>query len=110
MKKAIVAFMLAATVGAGVTAWYRQRGGAEATVSTAPVTRGDIVDTVGATGAMQAVTTVLVGRQVSGNIQWLGADFNTIVKRGQVIAQLDPSIFDAQTAGAKRPRRGEDRG
>ena len=37
-----------------------------------------------------------VGSQVSGNIQWLGADFNSIVKKGQVIARLDPSLFDAQ--------------
>ncbi|MGH9200934.1 MAG: efflux RND transporter periplasmic adaptor subunit, partial [Vicinamibacterales bacterium] len=45
---------------------------------------------------LQAVTTVQVGSQVSGNIQWLGADFNSIVKRGQVVARLDPSLFDAQ--------------
>ncbi|MDP2390263.1 MAG: efflux RND transporter periplasmic adaptor subunit, partial [Acidobacteriota bacterium] len=44
----------------------------------------------------QAVKTVQVGSQVSGNIQWLGADFNSIVKQGQVIARLDPSLFDAQ--------------
>lgn len=96
MKKAIVALVLIATAGAGATAWYRQRGGPDIGVTSAPVTRGDIVDAVGATGALQAVTTVLVGSQVSGNIQWLGADFNSIVKRGQVIARLDPSMFDAQ--------------
>ena len=61
-----------------------------------PVTRGDIIDSVGATGTVQAVTTVQVGSQVSGNIEWLGADFNSIVKKGQVIARLDPSLFDAQ--------------
>jgi HlyD family secretion protein len=101
MKKAIVVLLLIAGVGAGVAAWYRQRGGAEVQVATAPVTRGDIVDTVGATGAVQAVTTVLVGSQVSGNIQWLGVDFNSIVRRGQVIARLDPSIFDAQLQQAE---------
>ncbi len=61
-----------------------------------PVTRGDIIDSVGATGTVQAVTTVQVGSQVSGNIEWLGADFNSIVKKGQVVARLDPSLFDAQ--------------
>ncbi len=96
MKKAIVALVLIATAGAVATALYRQRGGPDIGVTSAPVTRGDIVDAVGATGALQAVTTVLVGSQVSGNIQWLGADFNSIVKRGQVIARLDPSMFDAQ--------------
>ena len=65
-------------------------------VNTSPITRGDIVDTVGATGTLQAVTTVQVGSQVSGNISWLGADFNSIVKKGQVIARLDPSLFEAQ--------------
>ncbi|MEZ5292334.1 MAG: efflux RND transporter periplasmic adaptor subunit [Vicinamibacterales bacterium] len=96
MKKAIVALVLIAAAGAVAAAVYRQRGGPEVTATTAPITRGEIIDTVGATGALQAVTTVLVGSQVSGNISWLGADFNSIVKRGQVIARLDPSLFDAQ--------------
>lgn len=96
MKRAIIAVVLLAVVGGGVGAWYSQRNRAEVQVTTAPVNRGDIVDTVGATGTLQAVTTVQVGSQVSGNIQWLGADFNSIVKKGQVIARLDPSLFDAQ--------------
>jgi HlyD family secretion protein len=75
---------------------YTRRNKTEIQVQTAPLTRGDIVDTVGATGTLQAVTTVQVGSQVSGNIQYLGADFNSIVKKGQVIARLDPSLFDAQ--------------
>ncbi|MCC7241308.1 MAG: efflux RND transporter periplasmic adaptor subunit [Acidobacteria bacterium] len=101
MKRLIVALILIATVGAGAAAWYRQRGGPDIEVATSPVSRGDIVDTVGATGALQAVTTVQVGSQVSGNIQWLGADFNAIVKRGQEIARLDPSMFDAQLQQAR---------
>jgi HlyD family secretion protein len=50
---------------------------------------------------LQAVTTVQVGSQVSGNISWLGADFNSIVKKGQVIARLDPSLFQAQVDQSK---------
>ena len=96
MKRVIIAVVLLAVVGGGVGAWYSQRKGPEVQITTAPLTRGDIVDTVGATGTLQAVTTVQVGSQVSGNIQWLGADFNSIVKKGQVIARLDPSLFDAQ--------------
>jgi HlyD family secretion protein len=96
MKRAITVVVLLAVIGAGVGAWYYRRGGTEIQVNTAPLTRGDIVDTVGATGTLQAVTTVQVGSQVSGNISWLGADFNSIVKQGQVIARLDPSLFDAQ--------------
>ena len=49
---------------------------------TATLDRGDIVETVGATGTLQAVTTVQVGSQVSGTIQSLGADFNAAVKKG----------------------------
>ncbi len=96
MKRAIIVVLLLLVVGAGVGAWYTRRGQPEIEVNTVPITRGDIVDTVGATGTLQAVTTVQVGSQVSGNIQWLGADFNSIVKKGQVIARLDPSLFDAQ--------------
>src|SRR5919202_2385408 len=96
MKRAVVVLLIIAGIGAGVGAYYIRHGGAEVQVNTAPITRGDITDTVGATGTLQAVTTVQVGSQVSGNIQWLGADFNSIVKKGQVIARLDPSLFDAQ--------------
>ncbi|HWP41715.1 MAG TPA: efflux RND transporter periplasmic adaptor subunit, partial [Blastocatellia bacterium] len=60
------------------------------------IDRGNIEVTVAATGTVQAVTTVQVGSQVSGTVAWLGADFNTQVKRGQVIAKLDPAIFQAQ--------------
>ncbi len=101
MKRAITVFLFIAAIGAGAGAYYFKRGGTEPQVNSAPVTRGDIVDTVGATGTLQAVTTVQVGSQVSGNISWLGADFNSIVKKGQVIARLDPSLFDAQLQQAK---------
>ena len=60
-------------------------------VTTAPVTSGPINRVIVATGTLQAVTTVDVGSQVSGNIQELDADFNSIVKKGQVIARLDLS-------------------
>ncbi len=96
MKRAITVVVLLAVVGAGAGAWYYRGGGTDIQPITTPLTRGDIVDTVGATGTLQAVTTVQVGSQVSGNISWLGADFNSIVKQGQVIARLDPSLFDAQ--------------
>src|SRR5207247_592933 len=96
MKRAITILLLVAAIGAGAGAYYIRRGGPEIQVNTSPITRGDIVDSVGATGTLQAVTTVQVGSQVSGNIQWLGADFNSIVKKGQVIARLDPSLFEAQ--------------
>jgi len=101
MKRALIGLLIVAAVGAGVGAIYARRGGSEIQITTAPITRGDIVDTVGATGTLQAVTTVQVGSQVSGNISWLGADFNSIVKKGQVIARLDPSMLDAQLQQAR---------
>ena len=70
-------------------------------VSTVTVTEGDIVDTVGATGALEAVTTVQVGSQVSGIIQDLYVDFNSIVRQGDVIMRLDPSLFETQLEQAR---------
>src|SRR5215831_3710278 len=101
MKRAVTALLIVAAIGAGAGAYYYKHNGVEMQVNTSPITRGDVVDTVGATGTLQAVTTVQVGSQVSGNIEWLGADFNSIVKKGQVIAKLDPSLFDAQLQQAR---------
>ena len=101
MKRGLIGLLIVAAVGAGVGAYVVRRGGAEIQVMTAPATRGDVIDAVGATGTLQAVTTVLVGSQVSGNISYLGADFNSIVKKGQVIARVEPSVFDAQLQQAR---------
>jgi len=68
---------------------------------TARVERGNLRNTVTATGALQAVTTVQVGSQASGTISALYADFNSTVKKGQVIAQLDPSTAKAQVEQAR---------
>src|SRR6266480_2549249 len=101
MKRALIVLLIIAAIGAGSGAIYVRRGGTEPTVNSSPVSRGDIIDSVGSTGTLQAVTTVQVGSQVSGNIAWLGADFNSIVKKGQVIAKLDPSLLDAQVQQAR---------
>src|SRR5207247_5220554 len=81
MKRVIVILFIIAAIGAGAGAYYMRQGKSEPTVNTSPITRGDVIDTVGATGTLQAVTTVQVGSQVSGNISELGADFNSIVKK-----------------------------
>ncbi len=70
-------------------------------INTVAVTEGDIVDSVGATGALEAVTTVQVGSQVSGIIQELHVDFNSIVREGDVIMRLDPSLFETQLEQAR---------
>jgi HlyD family secretion protein len=68
---------------------------------TARIEKGNLRNTVTATGALQAVTTVQVGSQASGTIAALYADFNSVVKKGQVVAQLDPSVAKAQVAQAR---------
>lgn len=68
---------------------------------TEPVERGPIRNVVNATGTVQAVITVQVGSQVSGQIQALYADFNSVVKRGQLLAKIDPRNFEAQLENAK---------
>src|SRR5215208_3329539 len=68
---------------------------------TARIDRGNLRNTVTATGALQAVTTVQVGSQASGTISALYADFNSVVKKGQVVAQLDPSTAKAQVDQAR---------
>lgn len=68
---------------------------------TEKVQRGDIQDVVQATGTINAVTTVQVGSQVSGTIQTLYADFNSHVKKGEVIARIDPSLFQGALLQAK---------
>jgi len=68
----------------------------ESTYKTARVERGTIISSVSATGNLSAVTTVQVGTQVSGMIKGLYVDFNSPVKKGQAIAQIDPALFEAQ--------------
>src|SRR5205085_7137304 len=72
------------------------RGKNDQQYQTAKVDRGNVVETVTATGTLSAVTTVQVGSQVSGVIARLYADFNSHVKRGQLLAELDPTPFQAQ--------------
>jgi HlyD family secretion protein len=93
MKKFLVIVIVLAAVSVGVGAYYVRRTPTAPEVRTAKVTRGDIVDVVSATGTLEAVTTVQVGTQVGGTIQELYADFNSIVKKGQVIARLDPTLL-----------------
>jgi HlyD family secretion protein len=75
--------------------------GTAAQYVTAKVEQGDIRDVVQATGTINAVTTVQVGSQVSGTISKLSADFNSPVKKDQVIAEIDPSLFQGAVLQAK---------
>ena len=95
---------LALVVGLLIVAFVvRQcRSGGAANYQTATITRGPITQAVTATGTLNPVVNVQVGSQVSGNIAKLFADFNSEVKAGQVVAQIDPALFQAtvtQTEG-----------
>jgi HlyD family secretion protein len=68
---------------------------------TAPVERRNIVARVTASGTLSALVTVQVGTQVSGRIQKLFADFNSPVKKGQLVAKIDPQLFEASMQQAQ---------
>ena len=101
MKKIILTLIVLAILGGGSYAYYMRKGVPEPTVTTMPLSRGDIAETVQATGTLEAVETVDVGTQVSGVVEEMSVDYNDIVKKGQVIARLDPSIIQTQIEQAK---------
>jgi HlyD family secretion protein len=76
--------------------WFFHRGGGdEPQYQTVTVTRGELTQVVTATGTLNPVVNVTVGSQVSGIITKLYVDFNSLVKKGQVIAEIDPSTYQA---------------
>lgn len=101
-KRSLLSLVAVSAVAVSVAAYYRSTSRAETPhYTTVAITRGDVVETVEATGTLEAVTTVQVGSQVSGTIQSLHADFNSRVRKGQVIARLDPSLLQAQVDQAQ---------
>jgi HlyD family secretion protein len=82
---------------------YRFLGGGDAApeYQTVAAERGNVVSRVSTSGSLQAVVTVDVGSQVSGRIQALFADFNSPVKKGELIAKIDPSLFGAAVVQAE---------
>jgi len=99
---AIVAVLVAVGLGAW---WWKGRAAPDAdplaAARTAIVDTGNVVAKVTATGTLSALVTVQVGSQVSGRIQDLYVDFNSPVKKGQVIARIDPQLVKAQLAQSK---------
>lgn len=75
--------------------------GGDAKYITAPVTRGTVIASVEATGTINPLTTVPVGSYVSGTAKYIFADFNTRVHAGQVLAQLDPAVYEARLVEAR---------
>jgi len=102
MRRIVSVVIVAALVGAGVWAYlYTQSGGSAPKYRLARVERGPLTAAVSATGTLNAVVIVQVGSQVSGQIKALNVDFNSIVKKNQVIARIDPDIFEAKVQQAQ---------
>jgi HlyD family secretion protein len=94
MTKLKIGIATVALATLGGTAWFYQRAdGKEAPAyRTAAVTRSSVTSTVSATGTLQAVQTVQVGTQVSGQVAQILVDFNAHVKKGQLLARIDPTL------------------
>ena len=96
----IVLLVVLILLGAGGFYWYSSNGRGPS-YRTAPVERGELLSTISATGTLNAVVTVQVGTQVSGTIQQLLVDFNSPVKKGMLIARIDPATFEAKVNQAQ---------
>src|SRR5207247_2344517 len=102
MSRALSLPLVVVAVGAGVWGYlYAQDEGGAPKYRTERAERGPIVAAVSATGNLNAVTTVQVGTQVSGQIRGLYADFNSVVRKGQVIARIDAATFEAKVKQAR---------
>ncbi|MEK6300955.1 MAG: efflux RND transporter periplasmic adaptor subunit [Acidobacteriota bacterium] len=100
-RKTPLALIGLVVVGGLVAAAFWGKNASASDYITAKVERGNVEVNVSATGTVQAVTTVQVGSQVSGTVSWLGADFNSQVKKGQIVARLDPAVFQAQVDNSR---------
>ena len=102
MKRALSILVVALVVGAGVWAYLAtQSTGTAPKYRVGRVERGPLTSAVSASGNLAAVITVQVGSQVSGQIKELFVDFNSVVKKNQLIARIDPEIFEAKVNQAQ---------
>ncbi|MDB4967526.1 MAG: Macrolide-specific efflux protein MacA, partial [Myxococcales bacterium] len=95
MKRALLAALVVLLAGAGIYFFVHSRKPPAQRFETVKVTRGNITARVTATGTLSALVTVQVGSQVSGRLAQINVDFNSPVKKGQVIARIDPQLFAA---------------
>src|SRR3954451_1381420 len=98
--KLLIVAVVTTAIGLVALYFFGSRANA-AEYTTSRVEKGTVRNTVSATGTLKAVTTVQVGSQASGTVSAMYADFNSTVKKGQVIAQLDPAVFQAQVQQAQ---------
>ncbi|MDI1303452.1 MAG: efflux RND transporter periplasmic adaptor subunit, partial [bacterium] len=102
MKKKIIWLSVLIVVGVAAIVYFMSRKKAqEITFVTSKAHYGAIAKSVTATGTVQPVDTVSVGAQVSGVVKNFDVDFNSVVKKGQLLAKIDPSIIIGQTEQSK---------
>jgi HlyD family secretion protein len=96
-RNILIALILLVAAAGGWYYWQSKGAGQpQERFKTQPADRGDIVQTISANGTLSPVVLVNVGTQVSGTVKKLNADFNSRVREGQILAELDPALFDAQ--------------
>jgi HlyD family secretion protein len=101
-KRVWIGALLVVAAAAGGYAWWSQRSASDAVqYRTAKVERGNLQATVASSGAVNPVALVTVGTQVSGQIRDLLVDFNSEVKAGQLLAQIDPETFEYRVRSAQ---------
>jgi HlyD family secretion protein len=93
--------MIAAAALASTGVYYAHRDEGDMEITKAAISRGDVVETVTAIGTLEATVTVPVGAQVTGIVRSLHADFNSIVHKGDLLAQIDPAVLQTQEAQAR---------
>ncbi|HZY06915.1 MAG TPA: efflux RND transporter periplasmic adaptor subunit, partial [Ilumatobacteraceae bacterium] len=101
MNRKVGAIAVAIVAMGGGAAFYGLNATDAPTVVSSPVTRGEVVQKVEATGTVQPVDSVEVGAQVTGTIKTLGATFNSEVRKGQILATLDPASLQAEVDQAR---------
>ncbi len=102
MKRATWIYLLAgAILAVGIGIYSTRNGKAEVKWRTAPVERGSIAQRISATGTLSALIQVNVGTQVSGTISGIFVDYNAKVVKGQPIAQIEPTLFQAAVMDAQ---------
>lgn len=100
-KKLVIGGVVLLIVLLAVGVFFLSSKNADVTYKTEKAAKGDVVESVTASGTVNAVTTVLVGTQVSGTIKKLYVDYNSPVKKGQLLAQIDPILLEAQVEQAR---------
>ena len=96
-RKSIVGVLAVVVVAGGAGYWFLNRETTQAPqLIKAKVDRGNVRVSVTATGTLEAVHTVQVGSQISGQISALHADYNSTVKKGQLLAEIDPRTMQSQ--------------